>query len=328
MRLSVLALFLPAVLAAQGIPAVSRNTAGAPPAAQPAAPPTKPEDLCKLSGRVLNAVTGEPVRRTTIMLMRADPTPGEPPLAYTTASNAEGQFTMKDVEPGRYRLTATRNGFVNLIYGARGPMRPGTTLSLARQQNLTDLDLKMTPHAVITGRILDEDGEPLANVPLVLQSYRYVQGSKQLATAGAGSSSNDLGEYRMFGIAPGKYLLSAAAVNRAPNFAVDRSAVAGPEEDYVSTYYPGTIAPAGATQIDVAPGAQLRGMNMTLSKAHTVRVKGRVTHGLPGRPNITVVIASRNNTFMMGGIAIHASTRPVPSRFTASRPAHTRSRPW
>jgi hypothetical protein len=68
---------------------------------------------------------------------------------------------MKDIEPGKYRLTVNRNGYVTLTYGARGPMRLGTTLSLIRQQHMTDLALKLTPHAVITGRILDEEREQL-----------------------------------------------------------------------------------------------------------------------------------------------------------------------
>jgi hypothetical protein len=189
MRISALLLLLSALLAAQ----------------PPAKSTTRPEDLCAMSGRVVNSVTGEPLRRATIILMRADPTPGEPPLAYTTSSNPEGQFAMKEMEPGRYRLMATRNGFVQFVYGARNPMRPGTTISLAKQQSVTDMELKMTPHAVLVGRIVDEEGEPVPNVPVMLQAYRFLQGRKQLTTAGGGNSTNDLGEYRIFGVAPGTY---------------------------------------------------------------------------------------------------------------------------
>ena len=84
-----------------------------PPAKQPA-PSTKPEDLASISGQVLNAVTGEPLRRASVTLMRADPTPGDlgPPLSYSTSSDAAGQFTMKDVEPGKYRMR--RNATVSL----------------------------------------------------------------------------------------------------------------------------------------------------------------------------------------------------------------------
>lgn len=287
MRISALLLLLPVLLPAQ------------PPAQAPAKTVAKPEDLCSLSGRILNGVTGEPIRRATLNLMRADPSPNDPPLLYTTSSNAEGQFAMKDIEPGKYRLNATRNGFVSLVYGARNQMRPGTTLTFIRQQQMTDLTLKMTPHGVVVGRILDEEGEPVANARVMLQSYRYVTGRKQLSPSGGATVSNDLGEYRVFGIAPGKYFLSVTPAPTNPGFAQDRSVSSGPDEDYVATYYPGTIDPAAAAQIDVSPGAQLRGMNMTLSKMRAVTLRGRVTHGLPGRQNIQVLLTSRNPAALM-----------------------------
>jgi 5-hydroxyisourate hydrolase-like protein (transthyretin family) len=270
---------------------------------QPPTPaqPTPPEDLCGISGQTVNAATGEPLRRVSVTLMRADPNPGElgPPVSYSTSSNGNGQFTMKDIEPGKYRLTAARNGFVAFAYGARAPMRPGTTLSLARQQRITDVTLKMTPHAVITGRILDEEGEPVANVRIMLQGYRYTNGRRLLSPAGGGASTNDLGEYRIFGVGPGKYYLNATPLMMGA-FALDRSASAGQEEDYVATYYPGTIDPSAAAQIEVAAGSQVRGLDMTLSKARTVHVKGKVTQGLSGRQNIQVMLTPRNPNGFIG----------------------------
>ncbi len=292
MRLPVLLLLAYGVLCAQ------------PPVQQPApAPGVKPEDLASISGQVLNAVTGEPIRRASITVMRGDPAPGElgPPLSYSTSSDASGQFTMKDVEPGKYRMTAQRNGFVSLAYGARAPMRPGTTLSVSRAQHITELTLKMTPHAVITGRILDDEGEAVPNARIMLQGYRYLNGRKQLTNTGGGAGTNDLGEYRIFGVAPGKYYLSATPLTMSP-FALDRSASAGPEEDYVSTYYPGTLDPASAAQVEVAAGAQLRGVDVTLSKARTVHVKGKVTHGMTGRQNIQVMLMPRNPGAFMGAM--------------------------
>jgi protocatechuate 3,4-dioxygenase beta subunit len=276
---SALVLLAPTLLAAQNAPVQ----------------PSKPEDLCALSGRIVSASTGEPVRRATILLVRSEISPGEPPLAYSASSDAQGAFAMKDVEPGKYRLSATRNGFVNYIYGARSPLRPGTTLSLARRQTVSDLTLKMTPHAVITGRIVDEEGEPVPQVQLSLQGYRYLQGRRQLLSAGGAASTNDLGEYRLFGVAPGKYYLSAMSYGGPPNFAVDRSATAAPEESFASTFYPGTTDAAGAAQLDVPAGAPLRGIDMVLRKTRSVHVKGHVAHSLPGRVNISVMAAPRTN---------------------------------
>ena len=115
---------------------------------------------------------------------------------------------MKDIDPGKYRLSVTRTGFVQGEYGARAPQRPGTTLTLASGQHLQDVNFRLTPHAVIIGRVVDEDGEPVANAQVQAMRYRFTQGKKQLQPFGFGST-NDLGEYRMFGLAPGRYYLSA-----------------------------------------------------------------------------------------------------------------------
>jgi hypothetical protein len=137
----------------------------------------------------------------------------------------------------------------------------------------------------------------------MLQSYRYIQGRKQLMqSGGAGGGTNDLGEYRIFGVAPGKYFLSAIPSPTEMTMAVDRSVNAPPDEDYAATYYPGTTDAAAAAQLDVGAGAQLRGLDMTLSKTRTIHVKGHVTHGLTGqgRHNGMVHVISRNADGFLG----------------------------
>jgi protocatechuate 3,4-dioxygenase beta subunit len=180
-------------------------------------PPTRPEDLGAVEGSVFNAATGEPVKKAAVVMTRTDGAPNRnaPQQSYSTATDAAGRFTMKALEPGRYRMTVTRNGFVTMTYGARGPTRPGTTLALDRAQKLKDVNFRLTPHGVIAGRILDEDGEPLPFVSVQLVQFQYRQGRQQMnMVGGAGTTAgttNDLGDYRIFGVAPGKYYLRATA---------------------------------------------------------------------------------------------------------------------
>ena len=273
------------------------------PQAQAQTQTTDPADLCSLDGQVVNAQTGEPLRKANIILNRVEAAPSNnPPPSYSTTSAEDGHFAMKDIEPGQYRLMAIRNGYVTLTYGAKGPGRVGTTLSLVRQQHLSELTLKLTPHGVIAGRIVDEDGDPVANARVMLQSFRYVQGRKQLSNSAGWANTNDLGEYRVFGVPPGKYFLSiTSSLGMQPN-AMDRSATAPPEEDYVATYYPGTIDPSSAVQLEIGAGAQLRGIDLRLIKTHTVHVRGHVTHGLGGHPNVQVMLSARSPGGMMGAM--------------------------
>ena len=162
------------------------------------------DDRAAIEGQVLNGVTGEPLKKAALTLQiigaRGQPT--------VTVTDAGGQFAIQNIDPGRYLLSAERNGFVRQSYGSRSPNRPGTTLTLERGQRVTDIVIKLMPQAVITGRILDEDNEPVSNVTVQPLGYAYVQGKRQLLPASS-AQSNDLGEYRIHGLSAGKYYLMA-----------------------------------------------------------------------------------------------------------------------
>lgn len=250
--------------------------AGRPPQAQT----YKPEELCKIDGVVKHAVTGEPVRKASLVLMPIDMR--NSPVPNTTVTDAEGKFSMKDVEPGQYRFMASKAGFVQTNYGATPANRQGTTLTLAKGQSAKDIEFRVQPHSVITGRVLDDDGDPVQYAQVQLMSYRTMQGKRQLVPS-SGASTNDLGEYRVFGIAPGKYFLSVIQRDRGMAYGgVDRSAAQAPDEGYPTTYYPGTLDLSGATQLNIATGSMMQGMDVTLRKVRTFRIKGRVTGFAPG----------------------------------------------
>src|SRR5439155_17952483 len=122
-------------------------------------------------------------------------------------------------------------GYVNGEYGSRGPSRPGAVIDLGRGQTLTELKVRLTPQAVITGRVLDEEREPAPYAQIMALRYRYTQTGKQLIPMGS-ASTNDLGEYRVFGLAPGRYFLSAAMRGgmMMGEQSIDRSATPRPDE--------------------------------------------------------------------------------------------------
>jgi 5-hydroxyisourate hydrolase-like protein (transthyretin family) len=247
-----------------------------------------PEDSCYIEGRVVNAATGEPVRNARLTLTRQDNPAGGTamPVGYFTASDGRGQFAMKDIGPGKYKFTAERAGFAEMEYGARRPGRPGATLSLDAGQRLTGVIFRLTPHAVIAGRILDEDGDPVEGAQVQAMRYRYASGKRELAPAGF-ASTDDLGEYRLFGLAPGRYFVTATpGRSRSPMETVRGKAA---EQEYVTTYYPGTVDPSSALTLDLAPGALARGIDFLLSRAHTVRVRGRVSYPAGWTPQNTML---------------------------------------
>ena len=154
-------------------------------------------------------------------------------------------------------------------------------LTLDPGQRITDMALRLTPHSIVSGTVVDEDAEPIAGVSVQMLKQSYRNGRKQLAPAGFGQT-NDLGAYRVFGVAPGRYYVTA--IYRQPFGIVDRTAKPGsaPVEDqvYAPTYYPGATDLLSAAPIELKAGNQLSGVSLTLRKMHAVRVRGSI--GGPG----------------------------------------------
>jgi 5-hydroxyisourate hydrolase-like protein (transthyretin family) len=263
----------------------------------PEAPPVKPEERCMVEGQVLNQASGEPVARANLILRRVD---GRGDAPSSTSSDASGKFTMKDLEPGRYRLFVSRNGFVQQEYGARQPGRQGTTLALEKSQKIGGLVFKLIPHGVVSGRVTDEEGEPMSRVAMGVLRSGYMNGRRRLVQAGF-AETNDLGEYRIFGLAPGKYYLSATYRGGMMMMGtVDRSAGAS-EESFVPVYYPGVMDTSAAQLLEVTAGGQLRGMDLTLRRTPTVRVRGRVANvsGANARRGVQLFLVARGQVGMM-----------------------------
>jgi uncharacterized protein (DUF2141 family) len=243
-----------------------------------------PNASCAIQGQVVNALTGEPVAKAHVRLFDMRDRMG----GYTATTDSDGRFALRNIAPATYHLDAERNGFLWSQYGSRGANRAGTPLALRPSQELRDLVIRMTPQAVIMGRILDEDGEPMARVDIQAMQSGYVNGRRQLQNANS-ASTNDLGEYRIFNLKPGRYYLYAFT-QAAPDLVEG-----GGEQAYPPAFYPGTYDAASAGAIEVSAGGQLRGIDMTLARTRTVRVRGRVTSTVgSGNRNINVFLAHQN----------------------------------
>lgn len=274
------------------LPAQAPSPSGAPNSSAPAAP-VKPEDKCTIEGAVLNAVTGEAVKKVSVMLRSVNG--GN--TSSAAATDASGHYRFDNIDPGRYFLSADRTGFVPQQYGAKGPSRPGTMLTLTAGQSIKDAAFKLIPQGVVTGKVVDEDGDPVARVILQCQRYIYNNGKKQLGMGGMGNT-NDLGEYRIFGLPPGRYYLSAF-YQSTPQVAPILDAKKTYEEGYAPVYYPNAPNVEAAAPFEITPGAQLRGMDLTLPKTRTVRLRGVVTSSATNKPvRANVSVMSRDASGM------------------------------
>jgi hypothetical protein len=247
--------------------------------AQTPVPGAKPEDKCSIEGTVVNAATGEPVQKARLFLQPVGTIDRKP---YATTTDSAGHFLIDEVEPGTYDLAAFRNGYPNQSYLSNGNYSRRALLTLEKGQELKQIVFKLRPNAAISGRILDEEGEPMNNVNVECMALDRVQGKRQLV-ANSTTSTNDLGEFRLIVSTADKCVIKATAqdqdmygfVEERPMSA--RVAAQPVEQRYVSTYYPNTANSNNATPLDVSRGAQISGITMTLLRNRGVAIKGHVT---------------------------------------------------
>jgi hypothetical protein len=273
-RLFLALLFTALILAAQ--------TAQVPPAQRTDSAEENAKRLSKVEGQVLNQVTSELVRKANLTLRLS----GNPAAnAFTATTDTEGKFTIENVEPGRYTLSGERSGFVRTNYGARRAGSEGTVLELKAGQVVGSLVLKLTPQGVVAGRVQDDEGEPVSGVTIQALQYRYMNGRKRLIPAVVPVVTNDLGEYRVPNLPPGRYLLATSAQKMmSMQTGVERPATKGPEEGFIPVYHPSAAEPSGAIAVDLAPGAELRAIDMRLRKVRVFRVSGKIMNANTGDP--------------------------------------------
>jgi protocatechuate 3,4-dioxygenase beta subunit len=235
-------------------------------------PAVNPADPCTVQGVVLKADTGEPLRKAMVEMWQE----GGPSQPTDTTSDNMGRFELKNIEPGRYRLSVQRSGYVRQEYGQTNPEGPGSYLTLSPGQKISDITIQLIPAAVITGHVYDEDGEPVQGAQVSTFRYVYGNGQRELAHAGEGRT-NDLGEFRIYGLAPGRYIVGA---EKQPRLLAPLKA----EPGYVPIYYPGVPDAERAAPIAVSAGEEFSSVDITLQTTHTVTLRGHVISSLGGGP--------------------------------------------
>ena len=187
----------------------------------------------------------------------------------------DGAYEFKDVKAGRYTISANKGSYVGLSYGQSRPTDASKPLQILDNQTVERVDISLPRGSVITGRIVDEYGEPMSDVQIAPQSYQTVQGQRRLVPAGRQAQTDDMGEFRLFGIPPGQYYLTATWRQINPMNSDDKTA-------YAPMYYPGTDNIAQAQRLTIAVGQQVSDIVMALKPIRATRISGTRDH-LRGR---------------------------------------------
>src|SRR5580658_6504880 len=140
------------------------------------AEPAQPNPRAIVRGKVTALESGSPLKRAQVVI-RSERQQNE---TFVATSDATGAFQIT-LEPGRYRATAIKAGFVTRGYGAKPTSQNSDVLDL-RAGSVEDADFSLIRGGVISGAITDEDGAPLPGVRVQALSKQYdLQGQAHLS---------------------------------------------------------------------------------------------------------------------------------------------------
>lgn len=227
----------------------------------------------RVTGRVTVDDTGAPLAGAEVLLQNPN-LPAD--LAYRTHTDGGGNFDFQNVYPRDYQLTATKAGY--FLRPNRASILPGRRVVVGEGQRVVNVNVSLHPGAVVSGRVVDAFGEPVDRIRVYAKRLRWASdGTRTLMSSGneANDVTDDLGQFRVFGLEPGDYLVLASGRGIGPvPPVVDVFQNIKPGET-VPTYYPGTPDIAQAQVVSLGGGQQVP-VQIVLGDQRAVSVSGSV----------------------------------------------------
>jgi hypothetical protein len=279
----------------------------------PSAAQTSTHSRATLGGVVSKEPGSEAVKKAVIELIAESQTDGG---NYTALTGVDGSFRIEGIAPGRYHLFVERPGYLEV--DKHRPRTEGRVLTLSAGQDLKDLAIHLQEAAVVEGRVTDEDGDPLPNAQVAVLRQTFVSGHSHWEQVGA-ERTNDLGEYRVAGLAAGSYYVS---VTPPPDFKslIEASGNASAGEprgselkngaasekpaptSYQTTYYPGTRERSQAAPIQLHAGDEFPA-NFSLTPSPALIIRGSVVN-LPAGTTAAIMLQSKDFSVVQNGAEV------------------------
>lgn len=269
---------------------------------------------------IVSAENGQPLKNARVNLSGGA-------VGRSAITDASGAFTFDKLPEGRYNLSASRPRYLSSSYGQKRPDRPGMAIQLADGEQLKNMSLTLFSAGVITGNVYNEDGEPVQGAQVRALRYTMNSGVRRLQNSNS-VQSDDRGAFRLFGLTPGEYIVTASSNQGDQGFqftpemaqAIERASQAASVAltisqmnngvatlsngqtleapspvTYAPTYYPGTTSPGSAVSVPVRGGEERSGIDVSMQKVQTSTVSGSVIVASGPLPqNITIQIQSND----------------------------------
>jgi protocatechuate 3,4-dioxygenase beta subunit len=301
--------------------------------------PAEPIGTGVIAGVVLTAdERQQPVRRASLLLAS-----GQIVTPRTAVTDDAGRFEFVGLAPGNYTLVGQKPAWVPAVYGARSPNdTQGIPIAVTNGQRVENVRLNMMRGGVVSGIVRLPGGQPAQDVLVQVMRVNMVDGQRQLTLANGGTQTNDLGSYRVFGLAPGDYVVQAAPqagfqsatatrqvsdsevrwadqlLQQAQSSASMPPPPVGPAVTHAAVYFPGTSFASDAAIVAIRAGEERGNTDFAFALTPTAKLSGTVI-GVDGAPvgGAQVQLSTDDNaggllSFMMRmmGASGRATSRP------------------
>ena len=227
-----------------------------------------PQSTARIRGRVIAAATGRPLMRATVTLRG-----GAAAVQRIVRTDANGQYEIADLSAGRYSFFVSRAGYLDQNFDQAHPLARYRLLELAEGEQLDGVNFSLQRGAVITGVITDEAGDPLSDVQVVAMREQYGSTGRRFVREARNIGdirTDDEGRYRVYGLRPGTYVVTAT------------THVMWSDLDFGRAYYPGTLDESEARTVRVDIGLDAVA-DFSMIPAKRARVSG-IVRDSQGRP--------------------------------------------
>jgi len=182
-----------------------KQTQSAPaPAKAPAAAPAAEQRSFRISGTVVDAMTGQPLANAQVSINAQ----GGRDSAQLTVTEEDGRFVFENLAPGHYPLFARRRGYLQQFYKQHDQF--STAIIVGPELNTENLRFEMRPDASISGQVLDEMSEPVRNAQVMLFRQGVALGRRSQWHENT-VQTDDLGHFRFGHLEPATYVIGVSA---------------------------------------------------------------------------------------------------------------------
>src|SRR6185503_958130 len=258
-----------------------------------------------------------PLRRVSVSIQA-----GELDIPNIGVTDDDGRVVFRNLAPGNYLLTASRAGYVRTFYGSKLPGRgPGIAVAVLDGQKAVSVGIRMLRGSVLTGTVRTSSGRPAQNQQVQAVMVKSGGGDRRAVNIEGGlggASTDDRGVFRIFGLAPGDYIVNVpttvfgseelrpvttgelswadsvvgGGATAAPPSGVPPAPAGAPSLAYAPVYFPGTTVVSDAAVITLGPNEERAGVDFTLQMVPTAQISGRVLDA-EGRPQTGVPVSLR-----------------------------------